>query len=94
VAYRFNRRQYRGEAFEQQKWRQCQFFGSGCEHASLKLLSFWEIAQPQKNQRCLILWRQLSIYPWRDWQAFYGQEISTVAGDAPCPWFSAELKAI
>ena len=46
---------------------------------------FWEIAQPQKNQRCLDIGCGVSflIYPWRDWGAyFYGQEISTVARDA------------
>lgn len=50
---------------------------------SYKLASpFWEIAQPQKNQRCLDIGCGVSflIYPWRDWQAyFYGQEISHIA---------------
>jgi len=72
------------------------FSGVGCEHAHSKLLLHSEIAQPQKNQRCLILAASaFLIYPWRDWQAFfYGQEISTVGGCTQCPWFSAELKAI
>ena len=47
--------------------------------------AFWEVAKPQKNQRCLDIGCGVSflIYPWRDWDAyFYGQEISTVAADA------------
>jgi ubiquinone/menaquinone biosynthesis C-methylase UbiE len=47
--------------------------------------NFWEIAKPQKNQRCLDIGCGVGflIYPWRDWDAFfYGQEISTVARDA------------
>ena len=43
---------------------------------------FWQIAQPQKNQRCLDLGCGVSflIYPWRDWGAlFYGQEVSSFA---------------
>jgi SAM-dependent methyltransferase len=47
--------------------------------------AFWEIAKPQKHQRCLDIGCGVSflIYPWREWDAFfYGQEISTVARDA------------
>ncbi len=43
---------------------------------------FWEIAKPQKNQRCLDLGCGISflIYPWHEWGAyFYGQEISSIA---------------
>ncbi len=46
---------------------------------------FWQLAQPQKNQRCLDIGCGVSflIYGWRDWNAFfYGHEISTVAKDA------------
>ena len=46
---------------------------------------FWEIAQPQKNQRCLDIGCGVSflIYPWREWGAFFcGQDISSVARDA------------
>lgn len=46
---------------------------------------FWEIAKPQKNQRCLDIGCGVSflVYPWRDWEAFfYGQDSSTVARDA------------
>ena len=46
---------------------------------------FWELAQFQKNQRCLDIGCGVSflIYPWRDWDVFfYGQEISFVAKEA------------
>jgi len=50
-----------------------------------KLVSpFWQLAKPQKNQRCLDLGCGISflVYPWREWDAyFYGQDISTVARD-------------
>ena len=42
--------------------------------------NFWELAQPQKKQRCLDIGCGFSflIYPWREWEAFfYGQEISS-----------------
>jgi SAM-dependent methyltransferase len=45
---------------------------------------FWQLAKPQKNQRCLDIGCGVSflIYPWREWNAaFYGLEISTVARD-------------
>ena len=87
VAYRFNR-QYRGEAFELPAEVEAMpiFREWAANTLTAKIASpFWEIAQPQKNQRCLDIGCGVSflIYPWRDWQAFfYGQEISTVAGDA------------
>lgn len=40
---------------------------------------FWELAKPQRNQRCLDIGCGVSflVYPWRDWQAlFFGQDIS------------------
>lgn len=46
---------------------------------------FWEIAKPQKNQRCLDLGCGVSflVYGWREWDAyFYGQDISNIARDA------------
>ncbi|MEP0910631.1 class I SAM-dependent methyltransferase [Leptolyngbya sp. GB1-A1] len=45
---------------------------------------FWEIAKPQKSQKCLDIGCGVSflIYPWRDWDAyFYGQDVSTEAQD-------------
>lgn len=87
IASRFNR-QYQGEAFELpeeveampifQEW-------VGGTLTSKVASNFWEIAKPQKNQRCLDIGCGVSflIYPWRDWDAyFYGQEISIVARDA------------
>lgn len=50
-----------------------------------KLVSpFWQLAKPQKNQRCLDIGCGVGflIYAWREWDAmFYGQEISTIARD-------------
>ncbi|MGJ5672454.1 MAG: class I SAM-dependent methyltransferase [Nostochopsis sp.] len=84
VAYRFNR-QYENQSFEVPAEVQAmpiyREWVSGILSAKI-VSSFWEIAQPQKNQHCLDLGCGVSflIYPWRDWQAFfYGQEISTVA---------------
>jgi SAM-dependent methyltransferase len=87
IALRFNR-QYQGEAFELpeeveampifQEW-------VGGTLAAKVTSNFWEIARPQKNQRCLDIGCGVSflIYPWRDWDAlFFGQEISTVAREA------------
>ena len=87
VAYRFNR-QYQGEAFElPPEVKAMPIFREWASGTlTAKIASpFWEIAQPQKNQRCLDIGCGVSflVYPWRDWQAFfYGQEISTVARDA------------
>jgi SAM-dependent methyltransferase len=86
IAYRFNK-EYQKEPFEvpeevaempiYKEWK------NGI--LAYKIASpFWEIAQPQKNQRCLDIGCGVSflIYPWRDWQAyFYGQEISNIARD-------------
>lgn len=84
VAYRFNR-QYENQSFEVPAEVQAmpiyRDWMSGILSAKI-VSSFWEIAQPQKNQHCLDIGCGVSflIYPWRDWQAyFYGQEISTVA---------------
>lgn len=84
VALRFNR-EYRREAIDLpleveempifREWATGQLTG--------RLTSpFWEIAKPQKSQKCLDLGCGVSflIYPWRDWEAyFYGQEISVEA---------------
>jgi SAM-dependent methyltransferase len=86
VAERFNR-QYRGEAFELPAEVEAMPIFREWVAGTLpdKIASrFWEIAQPQKNQRCLDIGCGVSflVYPWRDWGAFfYGQEISTVARD-------------
>lgn len=87
VAYRFNR-QYQDEAFELppeveampifREWI------TGTLAAKIAT-PFWEMTQPQKNQRCLDIGCGVSflVYPWTDWGAFfYGQEISIVARDA------------
>jgi len=87
VAARFDR-QYRGEAFELPTEVEAMpiFREWAAGTLSAKIASpFWEIAPPQKNQRCLDIGCGVSflIYPWREWEAFfYGQEISTVARDA------------
>jgi hypothetical protein len=86
VAYRFNR-QYQNQVFELPSEVQAmpiyQEWVTGV--LSGKTTSpFWEIAQPQKNQRYLDMGCGVSflIYPWQEWQAFfYGQEISHVARD-------------
>jgi SAM-dependent methyltransferase len=87
VGDRFNR-EYRGEAIDLPEEIQAMpIFRerlSGLLQAKLTS-PFWQLAQPQKNQRCLDIGCGVSflIYPWRDWNAFfYGQEISTVARDA------------
>ncbi len=87
VAYRFNK-QYRGEAFKLPEEIEAMPIFSEWVSGKLnaKIVSpFWEIAQPQKHQRCLDIGCGVSflIYPWRDWEAyFYGQEISNVAKEA------------
>jgi SAM-dependent methyltransferase len=86
VAYRFNR-EYQGEKFDLPDEVKAMPIVQEREAGLLqaKLTSpFWQLTQPQKNQRCLDLGCGVSflIYPWRDWGAyFYGQEISTVARD-------------
>lgn len=45
---------------------------------------FWQLAKPQKKQRCLDIGCGVSflIYAWREWEAFfYGLEISSMARD-------------
>lgn len=87
VAYRFNQ-QYQGQAIELPAEVQAmpifQEWVTGILPGRIAS-PFWEIAQPQKNQRCLDIGCGVSflIYPWNDWGAFfYGQEISIVARDA------------
>jgi SAM-dependent methyltransferase len=86
VADRFNQ-DYRGEPFDlPDEVKAMPIF---LERTSGILQSkttspFWQLAKPQKNQRCLDIGCGVSflIYPWRDWEAFfYGQEISTIARD-------------
>ncbi|HEY9615833.1 MAG TPA: class I SAM-dependent methyltransferase [Microcoleaceae cyanobacterium] len=84
VANRFNR-EYRGETVELPEEVQAmpiaQERSAGLLQAKLTS-PFWQLALPQKNQRCLDIGCGVSflIYPWRDWGAFfYGQEISTTA---------------
>jgi len=70
VAYRFNR-QYQGEARVE---AMPIFSGVGCQR-SLKLLLSGKLLNQKPALSRYWLWRQLLIYPWRDWQAFfYGQE--------------------
>lgn len=87
IAYRFNK-QYRNEIFELPEEIEAMPIFKDWISGKLnsKIASpFWEIAQPQKNQRCLDIGCGVSflIYPWRDWNAyFYGQEISNIAAEA------------
>lgn len=86
VAHRYNR-EYRGEAFNlPAEVEAMPIFRDWAARTLVSRITspFWEIAKPQKQQRCLDLGCGVSflIYPWRDWEAFfYGQEISTVARD-------------
>ncbi|MBD2150073.1 class I SAM-dependent methyltransferase [Pseudanabaena sp. FACHB-1277] len=81
-------REYRNEAFDlPSEVESMPLFREWVSHTlSSKIASpFWELAQFQKNQRCLDIGCGVSflIYPWRDWEVyFYGQEISFVAKDA------------
>ena len=81
-------REYRNEAFDlPAEVESMPLFREWVSHTlSSKIASpFWELAQFQKNQRCLDIGCGVSflIYPWRDWDVFfYGQEISFVAKDA------------
>ncbi|NJR49907.1 MAG: class I SAM-dependent methyltransferase [Leptolyngbyaceae cyanobacterium CSU_1_3] len=86
VADRFNQ-EYRGEPFDlPDEVKAMPIFlerTSGILQAKATS-PFWQLAQPQKNQRCLDIGCGVSflVYPWRDWGAiFYGQEISTIARD-------------
>ncbi|MGL5059735.1 MAG: class I SAM-dependent methyltransferase [Microcoleus sp.] len=87
VAARFDR-EYRGETFawpeEVESMPIFLELASGALQAKMAS-PFWQIAKPQKNQRCLDIGCGVSflIYPWREWEAFfYGQEISEAARDA------------
>ncbi len=86
VANRFNQ-EYRGEPFKLPEAVEAMpiFQERAAGTLQAKVAStFWQIAQPQKNQRCLDIGCGLSflIYPWAEWNAFfYGQEISSVAQD-------------
>jgi SAM-dependent methyltransferase len=86
VATRFNR-EYQGESFELPEAVEAMpiFRERASGALAAKAASpFWEIARPQKHQRCLDIGCGVSflIYPWRDWEAvFYGQEISGTARD-------------
>jgi len=81
-------REYRNEAFDlPAEVESMPLFREWVSHTlSSKIASpFWELAQFQKNQRCLDIGCGVSflIYPWRDWEVyFYGQEVSFVAKDA------------
>ena len=81
-------REYRNEAFDlPAEVESMPLFREWVSHTlSGKIASpFWELAQFQKNQRCLDIGCGVSflIYPWRDWEVFfYGQEISFVAKEA------------
>ncbi len=87
VAHRFNQ-QYQGKPFELPEEVEAMPIFQEWVGGTLtgKIASnFWELAPPQKNQRCLDIGCGVSflVYPWRDWEAFfYGQDISTVARDA------------
>lgn len=87
VADRFNR-EYRGEKFALPEEVEAMpiFLERKAGTLQSKTVSpFWNLARPQKNQRCLDIGCGVSflIYPWRDWDAFfYGQEISTFARDS------------
>jgi len=59
------------------------FSGVGCQHSQLKLLLLsGKLLNPKEPAFRYWLWRQLLIYPWRDWQAFFYGQVSTVARDA------------
>lgn len=87
LAERFNR-EYRGETFELPEEVEAMpiFHDWAAGKLQAKIASpFWELAKPQKNQRCLDIGCGVSflIYPWSQWEAlFYGREISTFAHDA------------
>ncbi|HEY9698128.1 MAG TPA: class I SAM-dependent methyltransferase [Trichocoleus sp.] len=84
VTQRFNR-EYRRESFELPPEVEAMpiFREWAAGHLTSQLTSpFWELAKPQKNQKCLDVGCGVSflIYPWRDWDAqFYGQDVSSEA---------------
>jgi SAM-dependent methyltransferase len=86
VQSRFDR-EYGGEAFELPPEVEAMpiFHDRANGNLTSKVVSpFWELAKPQKNQKCLDIGCGVSflVYPWRDWEAFfYGQEISIIARD-------------
>lgn len=87
IADRFNR-EYRGEAIALPE--EVEAMPIFRERVSGQLQTkttslFWQLAQPQKNQRCLDIGCGVGflIYGWRDWNAYYfGQDVSKVACDA------------
>jgi SAM-dependent methyltransferase len=86
VALRFNR-EYRRESFnlppEVETMPIYREWASGALAARVAS-SFWEIAKPLKQQRCLDIGCGVSflIYPWREWEAvFYGQDTSVMVRD-------------
>lgn len=84
VALRFNR-EYRRESFElPPEVEAMPIYGEWLSGALAGRIAspFWNLAKPQKNQRCLDIGCGVSflIYPWRDWDTFfYGQDISAIA---------------
>lgn len=87
IAERFNR-EYRGEAFDLPAEVEAMpiFRDRVAGTLQAKVTSpFWQLAQPQKNQRCLDIGCGVGffVYNWRDWNAYYaGQDVSKVACDA------------
>jgi SAM-dependent methyltransferase len=84
VALRFNR-EYRRDPFELPSEVEAMPIYSEWRSGALagRIASpFWNLAKPQKGQRCLDIGCGVSflIYSWRDWDAFfYGQDISVIA---------------
>lgn len=87
IADRFNR-EYRGESFDLPAEVEAMpiFRDRVSGTLQAKVTSpFWQLAQPQKNQRCLDIGCGVGffVYNWRDWNAYYsGQDVSKVACDA------------
>lgn len=87
IADRFNR-EYRGESFDLPAEVEAMpiFHDRVSGALQAKVTSpFWQLALPQKNQRCLDIGCGVGffVYNWRDWNAYYaGQEVSKVACDA------------
>jgi SAM-dependent methyltransferase len=84
IADRYNK-EYRGENFDLPDEVQAMpiFHDWMSKKLAAKVASpFWDLAKPQKKQRCLDLGCGIGflIYPWREWEAhFYGQEVSLFA---------------